>query len=112
MELLTNLIRLGQPGGDFRIDVIDALEPEGMQVILRREGFDPPEAGIFQATRKHDMAVNPFLSNDERGKTHPDLKRNSGFLWENGDWPVSTGDTQELVENGANDRRLSLEMRR
>jgi len=108
MALLTNPICLRQPRGDFRVHVIDALEPEGMQMISRRERFDAAKAGIFEATREHDMAVDPVSSNNERGKTHPHLKRNPCFFWEHGDWPVFSGDAQELVENSANGRRLSF----
>src|ERR1017187_5766345 len=81
-----------------------------MQMISRRERFDAAEAGIYEATREHDMAVYPVSSNDERGKTHPHLKRDPGLLREHGDWPVSPGDAQQLVEDRANRRRLSLEM--
>ena len=112
MALLTNLICLGQPCGHFRIHVINALEPKGMQMISRRERFDAPEAAIFNATREHDMAVDPVSSNNERGKTHPNLKRNPCLFREDDDWPVFPGDPQELVENSANGRRLSFEMGR
>src|SRR5436189_5221695 len=112
MALLTNLIRVLHPRGDFRIHLIDALEPEGMKMISRRERFDAPEAAIFNPTREHDMAVDPVSSNNERGKTHPHLKRNPCFFREHGDGPVFSGDAQELVENSANGRRLSFEMGR
>src|SRR5438105_2172169 len=112
MALLTNLICLGQPGGHFGIHVISSLEPKGMQMISRRECFDAPEAAIFNATSEHDMAVDPVPSNNERGKTHPHLKRNPCLFWKHGDWPVFPSDVQELVENGANGRRFSFEMRR
>ena len=112
MALLTNLICLGQPCGHFGINVINALEPEGVQMIFRRERFDAAEAGIFEATREHDMAVDPIPSNDERSKTHSHLKRDPCLLREHGDWPVSSGDAQHLVENRADWRRFTLEMGR
>jgi hypothetical protein len=64
-----------------------------MQVISRRERFDAAEAGIFEAPREHDMAVDPVPLNDERGKTHSHLKRDPRLLREHSDWPVSLGDT-------------------
>ena len=112
MALLTNLIRLGQPCGHFGIHLISALEPKRMQMISRRERFGAPEAAIFNATREHDMAIDPVPSNNERGKTHPHLKRNPCLFREDDDWPVFPGDPQELVENSANGRRLSFEMGR
>jgi hypothetical protein len=112
MVLLTNLISLGQPGGHFRIHIVYALEAEGMQMISPRERFDAPEAAIFNATSEHDMAVDRVPSNNERGKTHPHLKRNPGLFWKHGDWPICPGDMQELVENRANGRRFSFEMGR
>src|SRR2546423_15244033 len=112
MALLTNLICLGQPCGHFRVHVINALEPKGMQMISRREGFDAPEAAILNSTRENDMAVHPVPSNNERGKTHPHLKRNTCLFGEHGDWPVFLGNVLERVDNGANGPRLSLDMDR
>jgi hypothetical protein len=110
MALLTNLIGLSQPGRDFLIYIVNALEPEGMQMISRRERLDAAESGIFEATREHDVAIDPVPSDDERGKTHPDMKRYPCFLRKHGDWPASSGNTQEFVEDSANALRLSLEM--
>jgi hypothetical protein len=112
MALLPNLICLGQPYRHFVIHVIIALEPEGVQMIFRRERFDAVETGIFDSTREHDMAVDPVPSNDECSKTHPHSKRDSCLLREHGDWPVSPGDAQHLVENRADWRRFTLEMGR
>lgn len=79
---------------------------------VRRERFDVAEAGIFEATREHDMAVDPIPANDERGKPHPHLKRDPAFLRERGAWPVSPGGAQQFVESRAKCRRLSLVMGR
>src|SRR6266513_122954 len=81
-----------------------------MQMISRRERFNAAESRIFQATGQHDMPVDPISSNDERGKTHPHMKRDPGFLREHRDWPVFSRNAQHLVENRTNGRRLSLEM--
>jgi hypothetical protein len=81
-------------------------------MISRRERFDAAEAGIFEATRKQDMAVDPSPSNYERGQTHPYLKRDPCLLREHGDWPVPPGDAAQPVKNCANYRRISLEMGR
>jgi hypothetical protein len=39
-----------------------------MQMISRRERFDPPEAAIFNATREYDMAVDQFLRTTNAAK--------------------------------------------
>src|ERR1044071_6275546 len=83
-----------------------------MQMISRRERFDPPEAAILHPTSEHDMAVDPVPSNNKRGKTHPHLKCNPCLFWKHGDWPVFPGDAQQFVENGANGRRFPFEMGR
>ena len=108
--LLTDSVSFGQPGGDFSIYILHALEPEGMQMISGRERLDPPKTAILNTLRKNDMAINPVSPNYKRRKTHPHLKRNPCLFREHGDWPVFPGDAQELVENSANGRRFSLEM--
>src|ERR1700704_4340361 len=79
-------------------------------MISRGEGFDAPEAGIFEPAREHDMAIDPVLSNDERGKAHPHLKRDPGLLREHGDGPVFPRAAQQLLEDRADGRRLSLKV--
>src|SRR5438552_18432126 len=81
-------------------------------MVSWRERFDAAEAGIFEATREHDMAVDPVPSNDERGKTHPHLKRDPCFLREHSDGPISPGHAQYLVEDCADKRGFTLEMGR
>jgi len=110
MPLFAHPIRFGEPGFHLGIDLIHALEPEGVQIISRRESLDAAEARIFQTTREHDVPINPVPPDDERGETHSDLKCNPGFLREHGDWPVSPGDALQLSENLANTRRFSLEV--
>ena len=112
MELLTHPIGFGQPGFHLGIDVLHALEPEGVQMISRRERFDAEKTGIFPAAREHNVPIDPVPSNNERGEAHPNLKRNPGLLWEHGDRPVSPGDTEQLVEDRADGRRLSSKMSR
>jgi hypothetical protein len=81
-------------------------------MISRRKCFYPAEARIFEATREHDMAIDPVPSNDERGKTHSDVKRNPGFLREHSDGPVFPGDAQDLIEDRSHGRRFSCKMGR
>ncbi len=80
MALLAYSVCFGEPGGDFVIDLIDALESKGVKMISRRESFDAPETGIFQATRQDHMPVHPVSPNDERRETHSDLEGNPCFL--------------------------------
>ena len=112
MPLFAHSIRFGKPSSDFAVHLIDALEPEGMQMISRRERFDAAEAGIFAATREHDMPVDPVSSNDEGGKTHSDLKRDSRFFGEHLDGSVALGDAAQFIEDRADGRRFPGEMGR
>ena len=94
MPLFAYPIGLGEPGGDFVIDLVDVLEAEGVEMISRRESFEPAETGVFQAPRQNHMAVHPVSSNDKRREAHSDLEGNSRFLGQNDDRAVLFGDRQ------------------
>jgi len=80
MPLFADAVGLGEPGSDFVIDLIHALETKGVQMISRRERFDSVETRICQATRQHNVAVDPIPANNKRGKTHSHLKCDPGFF--------------------------------
>ena len=80
MALLADAIRFRKPSGDFVIDLVGVREAKGMKMIPRRKSFDPAEAWILQAPRQDNVTVHPVLSNHERRKTHPDLKRDPRLL--------------------------------
>jgi hypothetical protein len=111
VSLFAHPISLSKPSFHLGIDVIRALEPEGVQMISRRENLDAAKTGIVQAAREHDVTINPVPSDNERGETHSHLKRNSCFLGEHGDRPVFPGNALQLSENLPDLRRLSLEVR-
>ena len=111
MALLADSIGLGQPGRDFIIDIIHALEAKRVQMILWRKSFDAPKTRIFQSAREDDVAVDPVSANDERRKTHSDLKSDSGFFRKHGDRPVVLRDRQQFVEDGTHRRRPVGKMR-
>jgi hypothetical protein len=79
-------------------------------MISGRKSFAATEAWIFASAREHDMTVDPVLSNDERGKTHPHLKRDPCLLRQHVNGPIFSGDAQHLVEDRSHSRRLVLEM--
>jgi|GEM_PF-3820616 len=112
MALLAYLVGLREPGGDFVIDLLDALETKGVQMISRRESFDAAEARVLQASRQDDVAVNPILPDDESCETHANLKGDSHFLWKDDDRSTPLRDRQHFVEDRAQALRLSGEMRR
>ena len=64
MALLAHAVSFRKPGGDFVVDLLDALEAKGVEMIARGKSLDPAEAPILQAPRQNYMAVNPVLSND------------------------------------------------
>jgi hypothetical protein len=110
MALLADPVGFGEPGGDFVIDLVHPLETKGVQMISRREGFDPAEARVLQASRQDDVAVDPILPGDERSETHPNLECDPSLFGENDDRSTPLRDRQQFVENRAHDRRLADEM--
>jgi hypothetical protein len=112
MTLLADAIRFGKPARDFIVDLIDLLESKGVKMIARRKCFDAAEARIIQAPRQNNVAVHPVSANDERGKTHSDLKRDPSLLGQNRDRSVLLRDFQQLVENRADIFRLTGKVRR
>jgi hypothetical protein len=80
VPLLTNGICLGEPGTQGVIDVIDRGQPEGVQVISRRERLDGTESRVLQPTREHDMAVEPPPPGRQLGERHANLKCDSRLL--------------------------------
>ena len=110
MALLANSIGLGQPGGDFAVNLLHALETKRVQMISGRERLDPPKARIFQAAREHDMAVHPIPPDYKRRETHPDVKRDPRFLGQDADRAVLFRNVQQPVEDCTHLCRLAGEM--
>ena len=80
MALLANSVGFSEPGGDFVIDLVHALEAKRVQMISRGESFDAAKARVLQASRQDDVAVDPILPDDECGETHPHLESDPRFL--------------------------------
>ena len=112
MALLADSIRFREPRSHFIVDLVDALESERVKMISRRESFDAPEARVLHASRENDVAVDPVLPNDERGKAHSDLESDPRLLGQDRDWSVLFRDFQQFVENGANIFGLTSKVRR
>lgn len=111
MTLLTNAVRLGEPGGYFVIDLREALETKRMQMISRRKRFDSTKPCAPQTTRQNDVAVHPTSTDHECRETHSNLKCDSCLFREDCDRPVPLRDAQQFVEDGAHGRWLPGEMR-
>jgi hypothetical protein len=111
MALLADPIRFGEPISDFVIDLVYALETKGVQMISRRESFDPAEARTLQTSRQDDVAVDPIPANDERCETHADLESDPRLFREDDDRSTPLCDRQQFVEDRADALRLSCEMR-
>jgi hypothetical protein len=82
MALLAYSVRFGEPGGDFVIDLLDPLETKGVQMISRRESFDAAKTRVLQTSRKHNVAVDPILPDDEGSETHADLESDPSLFRE------------------------------
>jgi len=91
VALLAHAICFGEPSSDFVIDFVNARKSKCVQMISRRESFDTAKARIFQAARQNHVAVYPVPPNNESCETHPDLKRDPRFLWQNRDRSVLLG---------------------
>ena len=88
MALLADLISLGEPPRDFVVNFFHARKTKRVEMVAGRKRFDPAKARIFETSRQDHMAVHPFLANDDRGETHPNLKRDPRFLGQNDDRAV------------------------
>jgi hypothetical protein len=104
MALLANSVRFRQPHRNFGVDLVDILETKGVQMIPGRKSFDAAKAFILYATRKHNVPVNPALSNDESGEAHAHLKCDSRFLGKHSDGSVRLGEVAQLVKDRADAR--------
>jgi hypothetical protein len=107
MTLLADQVGFSKPRGDFVINFVHALEAKGVQMISRGESFDAAKAGVLQASRQDDVAVDPILPDDERSETHADLKGDPRFFREDDHRSIPLCDRQQIVEDGANALRLS-----
>lgn len=92
MSLLAHQVGLGEPGGDFVIDIINAIEPKCVQMIPRRKSFDAAKSWIFETAREYDVAIHPISPNDKRRETHAHLKCDPRLFGQDGDRPVLHGD--------------------
>jgi len=108
--LLSHRIRFGQPSTKFVVDVLQRLETKGVEVIARRKRLDAAEPGTLQATREHDVAIEPRSTRRHLRKRHADVKGDAGLLRQHLDRPDVLNRRDDRVEQRANQRRLSREM--
>ncbi len=88
MALFADSVRFREPTGDLIVDLFDVFEPEGVEMISRRESFDSAKARVLETARQNYMAVHPVPPNHERRKTHPNLKGDASLLWQDDDRTV------------------------
>src|SRR5215218_1368754 len=74
VALLAHPVGLGQPGGDLLVHVLEALQPELVQVVAGRERLHPPEAGMLQPPGQHHVPVDPVPAQRKGGEAHPHLE--------------------------------------
>ena len=60
MVLLTNRIRLGQPGRELWIDLTRRSDAETMNMVARRDGVNAAKTRVLEAACQDDMSVQPF----------------------------------------------------
>jgi hypothetical protein len=104
MALLANSIRFGQPRENFGVDLVDILKTKGVQMIPGRKSLDAAKAFILYASRKHNVPVDPALSNDESSEAHSHLKCDSRLLGKRRDGSVRLGEVAQLVKDRADAR--------
>src|SRR5713101_4297796 len=59
--LLSDRVRLAQPGDEFRVDLLGPRDAEDVHVVARRDGVDAAEARVLEPPRQHDVPVEPAL---------------------------------------------------
>lgn len=82
MLLLADCIRFANPCGKFVVEFRQTIQPKRVQMISRREGFNPQKAWALSASRENkvtDEIVVAHLHDDER---HTHLKSDARFLWQ------------------------------
>ncbi len=80
MSLLTHLIGFCKPRHHLFVDLILAHQSKGMDMIARRDGFNPSKPGRFQSPGQDDMPINPLPFQGDCRKTHTHLKGDTRLL--------------------------------
>lgn len=110
MALFAHPVCLGEPGGNLVIDFLNALETKRVQMISRRESFDPAKARMFEATRQDHMTVHPIFPNDESRETHPDLEGDPRLFGQNRDRAIPPSEREQFIEDCSHVLRFAGEM--
>ena len=110
MALLANSICFSQPFAKLGVHITWFGQPEGVNMITRRNGLDRAEARMLEPPRQHDMAVEPIRPRCDLGKGHTHLKSNPSLLWKDAHLPKLANRRNDLIENGSNFRPLATEV--
>ena len=93
-----------------RLDIVGRVEPEGVEMIPRREGLDPREQRVVNAARQHEVTEHPVSPHGELSERHADLERNARFFGQDRDRAEALKHRQEAVEDVANGPRPPFKM--
>ena len=77
VPLLPNGIGHFKKPPKLRVELVDALEAKGMQVVPPRKRLDAAKMRTGMSCRKHQVTIHPFLHWHERGKRYAHLKRDT-----------------------------------
>ena len=78
--LLTDAIRLGQPCAEVRVDVAEVTNAERVNMVARRDSFDPAKPRMLQTPRQDDVTIEPLAARRNLRERHADLERDAGLL--------------------------------
>ncbi len=111
MLLLADCICFANPCSKFVVEFRQTVQPKRVQMISRRESFNPQKAWALHASRENkvtDEIVVPHLHGDER---HTHLKGDARFLWQHFYGTTFPDHFREGIEYVAHVRALSGEVR-
>lgn len=108
--LLPHGICLSEPRAKLAVDLVELLEAEGMEMVAWGERLYAPESGILEASREHDVAIEPGAARRHLREGHAHVERDARLLGEDLHWPDVADGGHHGVEQRANLRRLPGEM--
>jgi len=111
VPLLADGVSLLKPGIQFRVHLLDPLQPKVVDVVSRRDGIDPPEAGMLEPARQDHVAVDPIAPRSQLRERHSDLEGDPCLFWQNPNRTNSANACANGIEDGTNAGILAGEVR-
>jgi hypothetical protein len=108
--LLAHSIRFASEFGELAVQLVGRCEPEMMHVVSRRDGVDPGESRMLDATGEYEMPDQMRLADGDDGERHAHLKCDSTLLRIDGHRPETLQNDNECIEQLPDLAALAFEM--